>query len=148
MVNIFCKSIFFRNVLQIGKYFWIFFPEIFLAKIFLWKYFGENIFIKNFFEIFFRNIFGVLTKYFCENIFGENIFDENIFGEYIFVKIFLDHSLITKDFPFLTKVPLLHLHPFEVKCDKLTYAMSVPFIVLDGDEEKKFNYTKIVVTCV
>ena len=70
-------------------------------------------------------------KKFDKNISGENIFDENIFGEYIFVKIFLDHSLITKDFPFLTKVPLLHLHPFEVKCDKLTYAMSVPFIVLD-----------------
>ena len=24
------------------------------------------------------------------------------------------------------------MHPFEMKCDELTYAMSVPFIVLDN----------------
>ena len=66
-----------------------------------WKIFLEFFFQKYFFQ-----------KYFCDNIFGENIL----------VKIFFDHSLITKGFPFLTKFPLLHLHPFEVKCDKLTDA--------------------------
>ena len=106
---------------------WKIFLEFFFQKYFFQKYFcdnifGENIFVKIFFDHFgnfFSEIFlAFWRKYFCENIFVENIL----------VKIFFDHSLITKGFPFLTKFPLLHLHPFEVKCDERTDAMSVPFI--------------------
>ena len=38
-------------------------------------------------------------------------------------------------FPLVTKVPLIH--PIEVKCDKLTYAMIVLFIVLDLKETRQ-----------
>ena len=97
------------------------------------EYFFGNIFDKTFKN----NLYIFSEKNFDKKNFGENIFDENIFCENIFDKnIFCEYIFgpsiwSLRVSPLVTKVPLLHIRHFEVKCDERTQALSVPFIVLD-----------------